>query len=318
MKNPYINLPVVITGGCGFIGSHLAEHLVALGAQVTIIDNLSTGHRENIAHLLKHIRLCKQDITDLEACKKAIEGAHIIFHLAARTSVADSLKQVQLYQDVNIKGTYTILEAARQMNVKRVVFSSSAAVYGIGSALVTENDPCNPVSVYGFSKQIGELLCQQYQELFGVQTVILRYFNAYGPRQPETGPQASVVARFTHQMKYNEPIIIYGDGLQTRDFVPVSTIVDANVRLALAPDAHGEIFNIASGYSITLLELVERLKIEYPEYNAPLIFEPARPGDIVHSSADCSKYHYFLNHEQNQIYIPMSVPLHSVETPPQL
>lgn len=318
MKNPYINMPIAITGGCGFIGSHLAEHLVALGAQVTIIDNLSTGSMNHIQHLANHLRLVTEDITNLDACIHAFGGAQIVFHLAARTQVADSLVNTHLYQDVNIKGTYTVLEAARKTGVKRVVFSSSAAVYGPQQGMCAEDNQCAPVSVYGYSKQLGELLCRQYTELFDVQTVILRYFNAYGPRQPETGTHASVVARFGYHMKHNLPIIIYGDGLQTRDFVHVSQIVDANVRLAVAPSASGQTFNIASGYSTTLLELIERLKIEHPDYSAPLIFEPARPGDIMHSSADCSKYQYFLNHEQSQVYIPMSAPLHSLEMPPQI
>lgn len=318
MENPYLHCPVAITGGCGFIGSHLAEQLVSLGADVSIIDNLSTGRLQNIAHLEKHVRLVAADITNKAACARAFAGARIVFHLAACTSVAESLKKAYQYQKVNIHGTYTVLEAARRAGVSRVVFSSSAAVYGVQNTLCREDMPCAPLSLYGYSKQIGELLCAQYLHLFGLHTTILRYFNVYGPRQEAESDNASVVARFRHQMAHGLPITIYGDGQQMRDFVPVSHVVDANIRLALAPQAVGQIFNIASGSSITLLELVERLKIEYPAYHAPLVFKSVRAGDIVYSMADCSKYQSLVEHTPPSVHIPVSAVLREREVLTQL
>jgi len=292
MEQMYAKVSVLITGGAGFIGSHLADRLVALGAHVTILDDLSTGSLINIEHLQDKIHFIHGNITDFATCQQAAYGKKIIFHLAAFLSVPKSLETPRLCHDSNIAGTFNMLEAARLNNVERFVFSSSAAVYGPVSGQCHEDMQCAPISPYGYSKLIGELYCQQYAKNFNLGTVCLRYFNVYGHRQNPAGSYAAVVAKFTHQMQHNLPITLFGDGSQTRDFVPVQTIVDANLTLAQLPQdmMKGDSYNIASGNSISLLALIELLKKEYPAYTAPIIFEPGRAGDLQHSQASVEKF----------------------------
>lgn len=310
-------LPVLITGGCGFIGSHLAEQLVALGAKVTVLDNLSTGSLDNIAHIKDHVKFINASITDKQACMDAARDIKVIFHLAALISVPESVKSPILCHEVNVDGLFNILEAARANNVKRVIFSSSAAVYGNTEAIVTETAHCNPGSPYGFTKRIGELLCQQYSTVYGLETVILRYFNVWGSRQSPNGSYAAVVAKFTHQMSHNLPITIFGDGLQTRDFIHVSSVVNANLTLGSAHVPSGEIFNIATGKSINLLELIESLRRQFPDYSGEINFEPLRQGDLKHSRADCTKYYTLLNHLNSTMQVASDSTIavkHSVES----
>ena len=296
MHTFYKDLPCVITGGCGFIGSHVATELVHLGAHVTIIDDLSTGNLENIAHIKDRVNFIQASITNSAACLDATKDAAIIFHLAAFISVPQSMEQPYLCHAINIDGTMNILEAARVNGVKRVVFSSSSAVYGNAEDLCSELTPCNPESPYGYSKLIGELYCQQYAKNFGINTVILRYFNVWGDRQNPNGSYAAVVAKFMQQMRHNLPITIFGDGLQTRDFVPVAQVVQANLKLGmLAHTIPGNIFNVATGKSITLLDLVNQLKNDFPHYQGNINFAPARQGDLKYSMAQCKKYYSVAN-----------------------
>ena len=277
MYSVYNALPILVTGGCGFIGSHIAEKLVSLGAQVTIIDDLSSGSLAHIKHIQDRVSFMHASITDIQACRQATAGKQIIFHLAALISVPESVLNPALCHEVNVNGTFNILEAARVNKVKRVVLSSSSAVYGNTTAICNEQMACNPASPYGFSKRIDELMCQQYSSVYGLETVILRYFNVYGPRQNPNGSYAAVVAKFTEQMKNNAPITIFGDGLQTRDFIHVDEVVNANLTVATAHVSQGEIFNIATGHSISLIELIEQLKQEYPAYRGKINFEPQEP-----------------------------------------
>lgn len=289
-ENEYKNLPILVTGGCGFIGSHLVEKLLALGAHVTVIDDLSTGTLANIHNTQNNITFINASITDFDACLAAVKNQKIIFHLAAMISVADSVEDPVKCHHINVDGTFNILEAARAAGINRFVYSSSAAVYGNIEGLCSENTPCLPVSPYGFSKRIGELYCQQYAHVLGLETVILRYFNVFGPRQNPRGAYAGVVAKFDQHMRENKPITIYGDGKQTRDFVPVDAIVNANITLgahkAIKP---GDIYNVATGQSISILELVDRLRQQHPHFSGEIRFEPARSSDISDSRADCSK-----------------------------
>jgi len=294
MYNVFHTIPVLITGGCGFIGSHIAEQLVASGAKVTILDDLSHGTTKNIEHIRENVRFIHASITDFDACLEATQGQHIIFHLAAMISVPESLLHPDLCHKINVQGTFNILEAARINHVKKLLLSSSAAVYGNTTNLCHEQMECKPESPYGFSKRIDELLCQEYAKIYGLETIILRYFNVYGPRQNPDSPYAGVIAKFAQRMQQNEPITIYGDGLQMRDFVHVSQVVQANLTLASSSISNGEIFNIATGTSITLLDLVEQLKKQYPHYNQDIRFEPIRSGDLKISQADCSKYKLFV------------------------
>ncbi len=292
----YKGMPVLVTGGCGFIGSHLAHELVTQGAHVTILDNCSTGTVANIAPFKDDVVFIQKSITDPEVCLEATKGQHIIFHLAALVSVPLSLDNPALCHQTNVEGTFNILEAARLNGVQRCVFSSSAAVYGPQPGICSEQLPCKPRSPYGYSKWLGELYCQQYAQVYGLQTVSLRYFNVYGPRQNPRGHYASAVAKFKECMKHNQSIVIFGNGQQTRDFIPVADVVQANLTLGMVKlHKSGDVYNVATGTSITLLNLIEHLKEEYPDYNAPLIFNAPRPGDIHHSAADCSKYKTILS-----------------------
>lgn len=291
MNNFYKNRPVLITGGCGFIGSHVAEQLVGLGAHVTILDDLSTGNLDNIAHFKQHITFMHESIGNKTACIRAAHEKEIIFHLAAMASVPQSIEHPNRAHEINVNGTVNMLEAARANKVHSFIFSSSSAVYGAYDIPVTEDMPCHPQSPYGYSKLIGELYCQQYTQQYGINTVALRYFNVFGPRQNPYGAYASVIAAFRRKLSQNQPITILGDGMQTRDFIPVEQVAQANLRLGIqAAHCSGQSFNIGSGKSITLLELLDQLKQEYPLYNQAVDFGPARPGDVKHSMADCGKY----------------------------
>jgi UDP-glucose 4-epimerase len=295
-EKTFHGIPILVTGGCGFIGSHLAEYLTNCGAHVTILDNLSTGSLDNIAAISDNVNLIIGSITDPELCFNATAGKKIVFHLAAFTSVPLSLENPSLCHQVNVDGTFHLLEAARLNNVNQFILSSSAAVYGSSCGHCKEDMPCNPESPYGFTKLMAELYCKQYALNYGLNTVCLRYFNVYGERQNPRGPYASVFSKFRDLMKQNLPITIYGDGSQTRDFISVEEVVEANIRTMLLPhmSMQGTAFNIGTGNSRSILSIIDMLKKEFPDYSERIIFAPARAGDIEHSSADCSKYLHML------------------------
>lgn len=287
----YHDKNILVTGGCGFIGSEIAEQLVAHGAHVTILDNLSTGFLKNIASIKDKITLIEGDITDPETCKRAVSGNEIIFHLAAFISVPESIANPTACYKTNINGTLNVLEAARTEHARRVIISSSAAVYGMHEGICTENTPCAPTSPYGYAKLIDELLCEQYTNNYGLETVMLRYFNVYGPRQNPNGSYAAAVAKFTHQMRNNLPITLFGDGKQTRDFVPVERVAYTNLVMGMIDKelVNAQRFNVGTGKSMSLLELIDLLKKDHPAYTGQIIFAPARAGDVMVSAADCSK-----------------------------
>lgn len=291
LETYYKNLEVVITGGAGFIGSHIAQKLVALGANVTIIDNLSTGKLENIETIINKINFIKSDITNLEACIEITKNKKMIFHLAAFVSVPNSMNNPNECNKINVLGTFNLLEACRINKIEKFIFSSSSAVYGKMVTSCSEDDLTDPISIYGFSKLIGEQYCQKYNKLFNIQTLCLRYFNVYGPRQNPNGEYAGVVAKFMDCIKNNKPITIYGDGLQTRDYISVHDVAQANINLAMLSNEHlnGQPVNIATGNSITLLELINNLKQESESFCSEVKFLPARNGDIAHSQANCKK-----------------------------
>jgi nucleoside-diphosphate-sugar epimerase len=293
----YQNIPVLVTGGCGFIGSHLVEKLVESGAHVTILDNLSSGKKENIEAVKDKVLFIPGDITDFETCLHATKNQHIVFHLAAFLSVPGSMENPLSCHNINVIGTQNILEAARINNVTRFVFSSTCATYGESPYECREDDKLAPASVYGFSKLIGETYCKEYAQIFNMETVIMRYFNVYGPRQNPHGSYAGVIAKFSYNMEHDLPIIIFGDGTQTRDYVPVDNVVTANLFLGICDKSYinSEVFNIGTGKSISILELIDILKKQYPYYQKDPIFMPARPGDVKYIIADCSKYNELYN-----------------------
>ncbi|MBT3455523.1 SDR family NAD(P)-dependent oxidoreductase [bacterium] len=288
----YKNIIVLVTGGAGFIGSHIVEDLVDLGAKVRVIDNLSSGFSQNLEHIKNKIEFIVGDITDAKTVLQVTKDCKVIFHLAAFVSAPDSVNKPHECYSTNIEGTKNLLAAAAKNNVERFVFSSSSAVYGTKDQPCTESMPCQPESPYGFSKFMGELWCKEYSQTFGLKTVCLRYFNVHGSRQNPEGGYAAVVAKFKSLMAQNKPVTIFGDGKQTRDYIPVESVANANVTLAMMPKhlMAGDTYNIGTGKSIDLIELVGLLKKDFPKYTAQINFEPARQGDIKNSSADISKY----------------------------
>ena len=310
MNSPYAQCNILVTGGAGFIGSHLVESLVSQGAYVTVLDNFKTGKKENLNTVLSSIALIEGDITDYETCRKATAHQQLIFHCAAETSVPESMHNPLVCYDTNLTGTAIVLEAARQNKVQRLIFSSSCAVYGPQQGPCTETAPCHPTSPYGLSKLMGEMLCKNYSTNNWLETVSLRYFNVYGTRQDAYAPYAAAVANFKAAMAQNRPITIFGDGLQTRDFVPVQQIVDANLNVGILPEKsiNGLIFNCATGTSITLLQLVQKLKHEFPNFTESIMFAPARDGDVKHTAADCSRYKKLMQDYQDYYTIPAYQP----------
>jgi len=289
----YSNKKVLVTGGAGFIGSHLAEQLAFQGAHVVVLDNLLSGKLTNLKFILPSIEFIKGDVRSYDNCLRAVSGVDTIFHLAAHISVPESTKNPELCFDINIHGTENILEAAANSGVKNFVFSSSAAVYGDRNDFCKEQDELNPQSPYADSKVEGERLCRDYAKVYGMSTVSLRYFNVYGERQNPDSEYSAVIAKFTHMLKRNQPITIFGTGRQTRDFIEVARIVEANILMGIQPEMNGDVFNIATGTSINILDLVDKIKNQLKIQPISINFMPARSGDIMNSRADCSKYKKF-------------------------
>ena len=290
LEQYYQGKKVLVTGGAGFIGSHLTEKLVQLGAQVTVLDNFSTGTLSNLKPIITRINLMYADITSRYSCLKATIGKDIVFHLGAFISVPLSITNPEICNTVNIDGTKNLLESCKQNNVNTFAFSSSAAVYGNKETICNEDDPPNALSPYAMSKLKGEQLCKQYAQNYDINSICLRYFNVYGERQNPNGQYAAVVAKFKDCLFNKKPITIFGDGKQTRDFIHVAKVVEANLTLAMRPHNNGEIFNIATGKSINLLELIKQLESEFGIKPVDVTYKPARVGDIAHSQADASKY----------------------------
>lgn len=276
----------LVTGGAGFIGSHLVERLLERGWEVRILDNFSSGSRERAAALRERAEVLDGDIRSERDCRKACEGVDTVFHMAAIASVASSVADPAYSHDVNVGGTLNMLMAARDLGVRRLVFSSSAAVYGnVEVAPTDEEQPIRPESPYASGKACGELYCRNFHSLYGLETVVLRYFNVFGPGQSAVSGYAAVIPAFVEAAARLEVPVIYGDGRQTRDFVYVSNVVDANVRAALAEGVAGETFNVAGGQAITLLDLLEELSVITRRHIRPE-FRPGREGEVRHSRAD--------------------------------
>ena len=279
---------IVITGGAGFIGSNLAREL-SKDNDVVVIDDLSTGHISNIQDLIdnKSITLIKGSITDLKLLHKNFKNVDYVFHQAAIPSVPRSIKDPVRSNNVNVNGTLNVLVAAKDNDIKKVVYASSSSVYGDTPTLPKQEDmkPC-PLSPYAVSKLTGEHYCTVFTNVYGLKTVCLRYFNVYGPWQDPNGEYAAVIPKFINLVLKNKPPVIFGDGLQTRDFTYINDVVNANI-LAMERKATG-IFNIAGGKRITINNLVESI-MDIQAVRIDPIYEAPRPGDIKHSFADISK-----------------------------
>ena len=280
---------VVITGGTGFIGSHLAEKLARQGYGVIILDDLSTGTMENIELLLKkeNVEFIQGSITDLPLLQKLFQDVNYVFHQAALPSVFRSVEDPLSTNKVNITGTLNVLLAARDNNVKKVIYASSSSVYGDTATLPkTEDMVPHPQSPYALTKLTGEYYCQVFYQVYKLPTVCLRYFNIYGPRQNPNSQYAAVIPKFIQRMIGDKPPIIFSDGEQTRDFTFVKDAVDANI-LAAESNACG-VFNIGRGENNTINDLVKSIaSIMGRDLNSE--YQPPRPGDIRHSLADISR-----------------------------
>lgn len=285
----------LITGGAGFIGSHIAEYLCSSGADVRLLDNFSTGKRENIAHL--NVELIEGDYAEEECIREALRGIDIVFHEGALCSVARSIRDPITTHTVNATGTLTLLEACRQSAVKRVVAASSSSVYGNTQTLPKyEGMQTSPLSPYAISKLMLEQYCQVYCSSFGLETVALRYFNVFGPRQDPDSEYAAVIPKFIDALEQGERPVIYGDGTQTRDFTYVANVVRANILAAHNPYAVGEVFNVGCGGRLSLLQLITELEDLMGVKVAPS-FESCRVGDVTHSLASIRKARRLMDYE---------------------
>ena len=279
----------IVTGGAGFIGSHLSEALSERGYHLIILDNLSTGKQENIAAILDktNVEFIQGSITDLPLLQKLFKNVDYIFHLAAIASVPRSIEAPQECHEVNVTGTFNVLLAARDNKVKKVVNASSCAIYGDAPGLPKKEDmPINPLSPYAVAKLAAENYCQIFQKVYNLSTVSLRYFNIFGPRQKPDSEYAAAIPRFIKIKSKGNTIHIYGDGQATRDYIYVKDAVAAFI-LAAESEASG-IYNIGSGKSTTVNELVELIS-KLTGDNTPPVYGPPRPGDILHSLADASR-----------------------------
>lgn len=278
---------VLVTGGAGFIGSHLVDALLTLGARVRVLDNLSTGHLDNLRHCLDRIEFLEGDIRDFKTCLAAVHGTACVFHQAAMASVPRSMEFPEATMEANVQGTTNLFAACRREGIAGVVYASSSSVYGDSETLPKrEGEEGRLLSPYAYSKKADEDLAALFHACFGMHFIGLRYFNVFGPRQDPDGPYAAVLPRFFKACLSGLPPVIYGDGEQTRDFTYVGDVVTANLLAASAPDTSwNRVYNVAGGKSISVNRLAEVIMEAAGVRLAP-IHEPARAGDVKHSLAD--------------------------------
>ena len=276
----------LVTGGAGFIGSHLVEALISEKCTVSVVDNLSSGHLANLEPLKDRITFYQGDIREMEVLEKAASGCDVVFHLAAMVSVPQTVDLPVESARINDIGTLNVLEAARNRNARRVVFSSSCAVYGDDPVLPkTEDMNARPTSPYAVQKLAAEHYTRIYEDIYGLETVSLRYFNVFGPRQDPSSPYSGVISIFMTRAALNAAPVIYGDGHQTRDFVYVKDVVNANLLAAALYHPRGRIFNIGTGNPVSINHLWELIAALGGRAKLRPQYEPARAGDIEHSYA---------------------------------
>ncbi|HZV03685.1 MAG TPA: SDR family oxidoreductase [Gemmataceae bacterium] len=287
----------LVTGGAGFIGSHLVESLVQQGRRVRVFDDFSTGLRANLSQIVPAPEIIDGDVADAALIQRAVQGVGVIFHLAALASVQRSIEAPADTHRVCASGTLHVLDAARRAGVRRVVYAGSSSAYGIPVGEVQkESDPLAPLSPYAAAKLAGEMYAQSFTAAFGLETVRLRFFNIFGPRQRADSPYSGVIALFAAALSAGRAPTIYGDGLQTRDFTFVTDVVQALTRAAERPGVSGRVFNIGTGRGTSVLELVAALNRQLGTDLAPR-HAPARAGDVRHSRADISQARSELGYE---------------------
>lgn len=247
---------VAVTGGAGFIGSHLVDRLISLGVEVVILDNLSTGKRENV-NPKANLVICNIPNSTTDFLCEQTKDVDVIFHLAAKTAVQESIENPEMYNEINVGGTLKMLEVCRLNNIPKFIFSSTSAIYGNTKTPTSETNPVNPISPYATTKLIGEKYCKLYNKIYGIDTVCLRYFNVYGNRMNNEGGYKLVMPIFKDQILNNKPLTINNDGEQRRDFVHVEDIVEANILSTIQKDSCGEIFNVGSGKNYSVNEIAD-------------------------------------------------------------
>jgi UDP-glucose 4-epimerase len=292
----------LVTGGAGFIGSHLVEALTASGRRVRVLDNLCTGLRSNWDHVRPAPEFHEGDVADPAAVARAMDGVNVVYHLAALASVQQSIDNPAATHQTCATGTLQILDAARRKGVRRVVYAASSSAYGIPVGDVqTEDDPVRPLSPYAAAKLAGELYCQAFSATFGLETVRLRFFNVFGPRQRADSPYSGVIAIFSDMLAAGRTPVVHGDGLQSRDFVYVTDVVQALMKAAEAPNVSGGVYNVGTGRSISILDLVGALNRLLGTNLTPK-HGPARAGDVRHSRADISRTRRDLGFEPKVVF----------------
>jgi UDP-glucose 4-epimerase len=279
----------LVTGGAGFIGSHLVEALLGAGHTVRVLDNFSTGSRDNLAAVRDRIDIIPGDITDQETVHIAMREIEIVFHQAALASVPRSIADPLATHNACVNGTLHVLQAAREAKVRRVIYAASSSAYGNTERLPkTETDPTNPLSPYAVAKLAGEHYCAAFTNVYGLETVRLRYFNVFGPRQTPDSPYAAVIPLFIQALTSGRSPLIHGDGEQSRDFTYVADVVQANLKAAEAPNVAGKVYNVACGQRTSLLDLMGILN-SLLGTDIEATHDPARPGDVKHSQADIER-----------------------------
>ena len=279
-------MKILVTGGAGFIGSHLAEALVKAGHRVRVIDNFLAGRRENLRSVKDDVEIVRGDCADPSAAARSVKGIEVVFHDAAVPSVARSVSEPQLSHRANATATLTMLDAARVAGVRRFIYAGSSSVYGESRERAKrESTPTQPLSPYAVGKLVGEHYLRVFADLYGMETLTLRYFNVFGPRQDPGSPYSGVISLFTMALLQGKTPVIFGDGRQTRDFTYVANVVDGNLRALRAKALSGQVVNLATGRSVSLRELLRTLGRETGR-PARARYAPPRPGDIRHSLAD--------------------------------
>ena len=289
---------ILVTGGAGFIGSNLVDALLSTGKySICVLDNFSTGHRSNLLHCQSDIELIEGDIRDMEIVESAVEGVNAIFHEAALPSVPRSIKAPITSNAVNVDGTLNLLSAACKAGVSRFIMASSSSVYGDTPTLPKDESmtPC-PMSPYAVTKLTGEHYLRVFAQLYGLETLAIRYFNVFGPRQDPNSQYSGVIAKYMTAALSGSTYVVNGDGQQARDFTYIENVVDANLRALRAESLHGEVINVACGKKYTLLDLIDAIN-EAAGVNLPVEYKSPRPGDVKYSLAAIARAQELLGYQ---------------------
>ena len=288
----------LITGGAGFIGSNMARFLLEKGEKVRILDNFETGRRENLTEISKDIELIEGDIRNLDIVKKAVASVEVVYHLAALGSVPRSMKDPAMSHDVNVNGTFNVILAARDAKVRRIIFASSSSVYGQSPVLPQHEElPLAPISPYGATKAIGEIYFRSFYATYGLQSVCLRYYNVFGPRQDPNSQYAAAIPLFVSLLLRNKSPEIFDDGEQSRGFTYIDNVMQANWLAANAKETHGEAVNISTVNAVTVNTVVNTIRKLMGKENIKPVYLPPRPGDVKYSLADISRAKKLIGYE---------------------